>query len=535
MPEFALLPRPVPPVRPLTLTLTAADLPDFGMALVAYHAEFAPFFRWRAQAAWAALYLRGLLLADIARKNVEAIALRLLGGGTPADSQVRCLQHFLSAAPWDDQPLLLHHHALVARSLGSPAGVLIVDGSDVAKQGTHSVGVARQWCGATGKRDNCQAGVYLGYASGQGYTLLDRRLYLPAAWFDHAHTAQRAACAIPAGVAFQTKPQLAATMVEHLVAEGQLPARWLTADEAFGADPAFLDRVAACQLWYLAEVPSTTPIWPLADPASGQPRPRPQRWVPPQTASRRGPVPQREQLHPRSPAKDTVAGVAAALPATAWQPYRLLEGSKGPLVVELAARRGVAVRARLPGPEIWLVLRRTMPEPGEEPTYKYYVSNAPPATELGEFAWASGMRWPIESCFAESKSEVGFDEYECRTWWGWHHHMTLVMLAHHFLVLQQIHLNQRAGGPPPDDVEAARWAEVVAVIPEVGIAAQLPPTTVRISVAEVRQLLRAGLPLPVWNMAAALAWLSYQQRHKAAAYGAARNRTIQTLEQARAP
>jgi SRSO17 transposase len=441
----AVLPLPVATAPPLNLA--PADLAALVPALTAYQAEFAPFFTRREQRTWAALYLRGLLTTEVPRKNVEALALRLLGVGPAADAQVRALQHFLSEAPWDDAPLLAHHQELVARSLGEEAGVLIVDGSDVAKQGTHSVGVARQYCGATGKRDNCQAGVYLAYASSRGATLLDHRLYVPVAWFADDHADLRDTCGLPGDLAFRTRAQLAAEMVAAMRTRRELPARWLTADEAFGEDPAFLDRVADMGLWYLAEVPCTTPVWPLVAPANGAPRPPPRRWVPPQTASRKGPVPRREQLHPDSPPKDTVATVAVALPATAWQPYRILEGRKGPLVAELAAVRVIAVRERLPGPEVWLVLRRQVGEPDEIAEVKYYLSNAPPQTELGVFAWASGMRWPIESCLEESKGEVGLDEYECRSWRGWHHHMTLVILAHHFLVQQQVLVNQREGGP----------------------------------------------------------------------------------------
>jgi SRSO17 transposase len=444
--------RPVPPLPVATsppLNLAHADLAALVPALTAYQAEFAPFFTRREQRTGAGLYLQGLLTAEVPRKNVEALALWLLGVGPPADAQVRALQHFLSEAPWDDAPILVHHQELVARSLGEEAGVLIVDGSDVAKQGTHSVGVARQYCGATGKQDNCQAGVYLAYASSCGATLLDRRLYVPAAWFAADHADLRDDCGLPADLEFRTRTQLAAEMVEAVQTRGELPAHWLTADEAFGEDPAFLDRVAGTGLWYLAEVPRTTPVWPLVEPASGEPRMPPRRWVPPPPPSRKGPVPRRAQLHPDSPPKETVATVAAALPATgghSWLPYRILEGRKGPLVAELTAVRVIAVRERLPGPQVWLVLRRQIVGPGEKAEVKYYLSNAPAETELGVFAWASGMRWPIESCLEESKGEVGLDEYECRSWVGWHHHMTLVILAHHFLVQQQVVLNRREGG-----------------------------------------------------------------------------------------
>jgi len=189
-----------------------------------------------------------------------------------------------------------------------------------------------------------------------------------------------------------------------------------------------------------------TQVWPLTDPATGAPRPSPQSWVPPQTASRKGPAPRRARLHPQSPPKRRVDAIAAHLPATAWQRYRILEGSKGPLVADFAAVRAIAGRDGLPAQEGWVLLRRTVAGPDEAPTLKYYLSNAAADTPLDTLVWLSGMRWPIECCFAECKSEVGLDHYEMRFWPGWHHHMTLVLLAHHFLVRLQQRLDQREGG-----------------------------------------------------------------------------------------
>ena len=138
------------------------------------------------------------------------------------------------------------------------------------------------------------------------------------------------------------------------------------------------------------------------------------------------------------------------MPAEHWQRYRLLEGSKGPLVAEFVAVRVVAVRARLPGPECWLLVRRTVPEAGAEVAYKYYLSNAPAATPLAELVRISGMRWPHpegpRACFTECGQELGLDDYEVRSWRGWHHHLTLVLLAHHFLVRLQRRLDPREGG-----------------------------------------------------------------------------------------
>ncbi|MDR3455301.1 MAG: IS701 family transposase [Rhodoferax sp.] len=443
--------------QPPVLTVTAASIAGVAEELTAYHAAFAPEFAYRTQARWSELYLRGLLVADVPRKNVEAVALRLLGAGEAADREVRALQHFVSEGAWDDTAVLLRHWGLVDAQMGEDDGVLTVDGSDLPKQGTHSAGVARQYCGVLGKKANCQAGVFVGYASRRGYTLLDRRLYLPELWFSPAYQDRWQAAAIPPETPFATKPALAAEMVEAIVASKQLRARWLTCDEGFGNDPVFLDRIAACGLTYLAEVSRSTHVWPLVAPDGQTARAAPTVWVPP-PSSTKGPVPTRERLQPESPASQALVAYAAAVPATAWQRYRILEGAKGPLLADFVAVRVVAVRDRLPGPTVWLLIRRTLPEPGADPVYKFYLSNASADLPLLALVWASGMRWPIERCFTEGKDELGLDHYECRFWRGWHHHMTLVILAHHFLVRLQGRLNQREGGPRTDQLAPGRSA-----------------------------------------------------------------------------
>src|SRR5215210_7040364 len=366
------------PMVPAARTLTVAELAGVAEELGAYHAHFAPLFRRPEQRAWAAVYLRGLLTADVPRKNVEALALRLLGAGPDADRQVRALRQFVGEGGWDDAGLLAAHQRLVAETLGEDDAVLIIDGHETPKQGTHSVGVARQWCGHTGKKDNCQAGVYLGYASRQGYTLLDRRLYLPAQWFTEAYRERWRACAIPRGTAFRTKHELAGELVE--VAAERMRARWVACDEGYGNSPALLDRWAATGLWYLAEVARTTQVWFLGEPDGQTPRARPARRVPPQVPSRKGPAPTKARLHPASPPKQRADAWAAAVPAARWQRYRLLAGSKGPPVAEFVAVRVVAVRARLPGPACWLLVRRTVPDADEAAEYKYSLSNAPADT-----------------------------------------------------------------------------------------------------------------------------------------------------------
>ncbi len=393
--------------------LTRDVVASLAEELVAYHQHFAPLFYRREQRDWAAVYLRGLLTADVPRKNVEAMALRLLGVGPYAEREVRALQQFIGEGAWDDDALLAEHQRLVNETLSEEDGVLIVDGSDFPKHGQHSAGVAPQWCGHTGKKDNCQAGVFLGYASRKGATLLDRRLYLPESWFGEDHRTLWQDCRIPEGICFQTKHELAAQLVEGVMQAGQLRARWVVCDEGYGDSPAFL--------------------------------------VPPQTRSRKGPAPRRERLHPSSPAKVTVEELARQWPSSAWQRFRLLEGHKGPLVADFLVLRAVLPRDRLPGPEVWVVIRRKVSGEASEPEWKFYVSNAPLETPLPTFVRVSGMRWPIETCFAECKGELGMDQYELRFWRGWHHHMTLVMLAHHFLVRWQQKLALREGALAPHD------------------------------------------------------------------------------------
>jgi SRSO17 transposase len=197
-----------------------------------------------------------------------------------------------------------------------------------------------------------------------------------------------------------------------------LGCRGVVADEACGHDTGVLDGVAGLGRWYVAEVPQTTRVW----------RERPATHVPPWRG--RGRRPQRERLVAGAPEVRTVLEVAAALPVEAWSRQTIKEGSQGPMVAEFAAMRVIAVRDALPGPDVWLVLRRHM-ETGE---LKTYLCNAPRDTALETQVRMSGMRWPIETCFEDSKQLLGMGDYEVRSWPGWHHHMTLVMLAHFFVV-----------------------------------------------------------------------------------------------------
>src|SRR5712691_4313526 len=200
------------------------DIEHLVEELRAYHALYSPLFQRREQREAAHTYLQGLL-AELPRKSIEPLVLALEGVHPHA---VRAMQAFISEGTWDDDALLLQHWKEVEQDLGEDDGVLMVDGSDFPKQGVHSAGVKRQYCGELGKRANCQAGVFVGYVSTQGYTLLDRRLYLPAEWFtEDAYAERRRQCGIPPALTFQTKPALAEEMLTAIAKTRSLRCRWV--------------------------------------------------------------------------------------------------------------------------------------------------------------------------------------------------------------------------------------------------------------------------------------------------------------------
>jgi SRSO17 transposase len=406
------------------IDLAIQDITHLVEALRDYHGLYSPLFQRREQRQAAHTYLQGLL-SELPRKSIEPMVLALEGVHPNA---VRAMQAFIRAGAWDDEALLSQHWKEVEKDLGEDEGVLLVDGSDFPKQGGHSAGVKRQYCGELGKRANCQAGVFLGYASQHGYTLLDRRLYLPQEWVDHAAYAERrTACGIPEKVLFTTKPMLGWAMIQAVVQAGTLRCRWVTCDEAFGRDTTLLDHMASLGLWYYAEVPHDTCVW----------RERPATAVP--VWSGRGRRPTRKRLGEGQPEAHTVVMSAASLPAEAWACHTIKEGSQGPMVADFAAVRVLGVRDGLPGPEGWLVLRRHVAT-GE---LKTYLSNAPADTALATLVRMSGMRWPIETCFEDGKQLLGMGDYEVRSWAGWHHHMTLVILAHFFVVRMSLRFKKK--------------------------------------------------------------------------------------------
>jgi SRSO17 transposase len=381
--------------------LTTDQVIEIGTRIEPFLLRYLPLFQRSEQRSNAQHILEGKL-SSLSRKTCEPIAHHL-------GVRREVLQDFIGVSPWDDSLLLAEIRQHVHEVWNDPKGVLLGDGSGFPKKGSHSCGVKRQYCGRLGKVDNCQMGIFLGYACQHGHTLLDHRLFLPHEWANDPQRRQETG--IPKDVVYQETWEIFLDQVDECK---EVPHSWIVADAEFGRVYQCRKGLRQRQERYVVDVRNDMLIRDL-------------RATPPERKGARG--------RPPLPPWQSIQQWTEKQPQTAWTPFEIRGGEKGPLRVEAVQTQVQTRDSRRVGEEERLVVIRTVNN-ADARTW-YTLSNATEEVPLLEVVWAHAQRYWEEGSFKEGKSEVGLDEYEVRGWRGWHHHMTMSLLALWFLALER--------------------------------------------------------------------------------------------------
>jgi SRSO17 transposase len=384
-------------------------------------------------------YVTGLCLPG-ERKSVEPMAARV--DPRHVQSRHQSMHHFVAEAPWDAAAVLrvAREWALDSMVRHGPVVAWIVDDTGFPKKGTHSVGVARQYCGVLGKQDNCQVAVSVSVANEAVSLPVAYQLYLPESWATDRR--RRRAAGVPDDLTFQPKWQIALAQIRTLQAEGMPPAP-VVADAGYGDTTPFREALTAAGLTYVVGVKKETTAWPPGE----APRP-PKRW----TGRGRPPtLVRRTATHTPQNLKQ----MARALPATAWRTVTWREGTRGAMrsrFARLRVRPAHRDESRTePRAEEWLLIE--WPPGDAEPT-KYWLSTLPATIAFAALVRLAKLRWRIERDYQELKDELGLDHFEGRGWRGFHHHGALCIAAYAFLAAE------RARFSPPEPLAFLRPARL---------------------------------------------------------------------------
>jgi SRSO17 transposase len=397
--------------------------PDLDPAVLerlrAYAMHFAPDFPQSKPARWAGVYLQGLLL-DGERKSIEPLSRRIT---LPPDLHSRdpeqALQQFVNQSTWDEQAVLARYRALMAEQFASPEGVFVFDDTGLPKRGRHSVGVSHQYCGALGKRANCQVAVTLHYSGPRGHFPLALRLHLPESWADDQK--RMTIAGVPEAFRIhKTKSQIALELLDQVRGEG-IAGATVVADAGYGGAE-LRDGLAARGLHYVVGTSPETIVFTQQPRWTRRPKPR-----------------QGVQSQLWWPAADMPQPIAVGelvsrlrLERVAWR-----AGTKGELSARFAWVRVWTARhwdrgVRVPPEPVWLLVEE---QPDAE--IKFALSNLPPEASVFDAVRVWKQRWRVEQGHQQMKEELGLDHFEGRSWRGFHHHATMVLLAYGFLLLEQ--------------------------------------------------------------------------------------------------
>jgi len=369
-------------------------------------------------------YCQGLML-PLKRKSVEPLAASI--DPLHVSSLHQSLNHFVAQSPWQDEAVQARVNSWVLPRMNLAEGgpvFWVADDTGMPKQGTHSVGVARQYCGQLGKTDNCQVAVSLSVATPAASLPIQYRLYLPESWA--SDTARRKDAGVPQDVCFATKPEISLAQMAAAKAAG-IPGDIALADAGYGDDTGYRDGITALGMRYAVGIKTGTKVW-----APGGTPLQPLPW------SGKGRKPTRLKRGPDNQPV-TVKALALSLPAKAWRKTTWREGTNAPLSSRFAAVRVRAAhgdtQAAALREEEWLLVEWPKGEP--EPA-KYFLSTLPVETTRKELVNIVKMRWRIERDYQELKQEFGLDNFEGRNWRGFHHHATLCIAAYGFLVGERL-------------------------------------------------------------------------------------------------
>jgi SRSO17 transposase len=394
-----------------------------------YAALFRGDFKQASQAGWCGVYLSGLM-QDGERKSMEPVSRRVtLPPGLQVKDPEQALQQFISQSPWEEQALLRRYREIMAQTFADPNGIFVLDDTSFPKAGTHSVGVQRQYCGALGKRANCQCAVSLHYVSAAGHIPLEMRLFLPDVWLEDPERLKRAGVPEDKQHA-QTKGEIALELLDRVRSEGAFSGGLVIADAGYGVSGPLRDGLSARGLHWIMGVSremsvfAQEPRWERpAESAKGRPR-------------------LRARLAAGSPQPVSVEELQkqTKLAKVTWR-----EGTKGAMSGRFAWIRVWSAHRWNNGEcadkePLWLLIEE---QPGG--VIKYAFSNLPPDTPRLKAVRLWRERWKIEQGYQQMKEELGLDHFEGRGWRGFHHHCALVMLAFGFLALEQRRAVQARG------------------------------------------------------------------------------------------
>lgn len=420
--------------------MDAKRIKSMGRELKTFLAEFDDCFARSESRERLRNYIGGQV-SDLPRKSIEPIA---LAAGIPP----RTLQCFLASAQWDEQRMRDRLQWIVARDHAHRQAVGVIDETANPKKGTHTAAVQRQWCGNTGKIDNCVVSVHIAYAADDFQCLLDSDLYLPKQWADDP--ARRKQAGIPDDVKYRKKTTIALDQIRRAMGNGIRVAAW-TFDEWYGRDGEFLDGLDTLGQSYVGEVPSDFTGWVHEPRILHSPRP--------QEAYKRG----RKRRYPRLARKALPAGEVKNLliysrqfQKQKWKRFKIKDGEKGPVVWEVKhapfyRKHGAA---GLPGPTHTLIVARNVLNPDQ---IKYFVSNMVPGANgvtLEWMLWVAFSRWPIERCFELAKRDLGMDHFETRSWCAIHRHLYVSQLSHLFCGRVHQRLREKNSGQSVPDSRA---------------------------------------------------------------------------------